>query len=108
MSPFVATIRDAFTSPNPSRWTTVPDAAIAHDATARLPERSGFTRRFDRTWVRKCQPHARTAFRLSGPEYQASKQTRAGASPRAFAAAIMSRNRAFFVRFGASAGSTSR
>ena len=87
VSPSVATIRNAFTSPNPSRWTTVPVAAIAQSDIDRLPVRSGFTRRLLRTRVGNTHPCRRTAFRLSRPEYRQSKHTHDGANPRPAAVA---------------------
>ena len=78
VSPFGATSRNAFTNPNPSTWATVPVAAMTHAEMDRLPVRSGSTRRLDRTWVRKCQPWLRTAFRFSFDEYQESKHTYRG------------------------------
>ena len=87
VSPSVATIRNAFTGPNPSRWTTVPVDAMVQSETDRLPVRSGFTRRLLRTWVGNTQPCRRTALRLSRPEYRQSKHTHDGANPRPAAVA---------------------
>ncbi len=39
--PSPAAIRNALTRPNPSRWTTVPDASMSQSEIARLPTRSG-------------------------------------------------------------------
>src|SRR4051812_27910920 len=53
MSPSRETTLNTRTGPNPSRWTTVPPAAIATSATARYPWRSRSTLRLTFSCVRK-------------------------------------------------------
>ena len=91
-------IPNTLTNPYPVSHTSVPVAAMAVSASARVPSRSLFTSRFALSRVTHVHPHPRINFKLSRLLYHPSNSTHRGLNPRAYAARIMSPKWSFLVR----------